>query len=62
MRLAGAIRYWLVAPSSDGLKWRYERLTPAGYASGEMLTPSEAREHRREFDSEIAAARAEGWD
>ena len=55
-------RFWCIGQSHrhPGY-WNYERRTGTSVAFGELATPIDAMDKRREFDAEIAAARLEGW-
>ena len=59
----GATRRWSIRPSlRDSRQWSFEKQLPNGSIYGELPTAEQALAKHRQFESEIAVSRAEGWE
>jgi len=59
----GATRSWSVGPCARNASfWSYTKHGPDRVIYGELPTRDEAVAKRRQFDAEIAAAHADGWE
>ena len=62
LELGGHRRRWVIAPAIHGEDlWSYRVVTVQRVMVGALRARPDALAKRREFDEEIAIARAEGW-